>query len=156
MTQSAPRPAFAAPEQLADALRLLETAEQLTALLIEESGLVRTLHISEITPLQADKTRLTATYAKTLRALAAPESRPLPASLKARLMAAAQKLNAAAADNERMLKVGRAATDRLIGTIVSAIKEARPATTGYTRNTQRGRSLPLAPAMNGIAVDRRM
>jgi hypothetical protein len=126
-------------------------ADQLTELLTRETALVRAMRITEIGPLQPEKLRLAQRYQRLIKDLATATA-PLPPALTSRAMRAGHRLAQAAVENERMLRVGQAATDRLIAAIATAIKRQRPATAGYTTR----KSAPRSASVAGIAVDRRL
>jgi hypothetical protein len=144
------------PEMPNELVRIVEVAEGLILLLNHESELVRTMRIEEIEPLQGEKVRLTTLYQSLLQGLGGPsnEQITLPPAQKAVLVDAGKRLADAAVDNQRALKVGQAATDRLIGSIVTAIKQQRPSTAGYTTR----KIAPKAPArsISGVTIDRRL
>jgi hypothetical protein len=137
---------------LADALATL--ADQLTALLMRESALVRAMRVAEIGDLQAEKTALTARYQETFKALVtAHGGQPFAPEIKERLARSGQRLGDAVAENELALRVGRVATERLITTIVAAVKEQQRSASAYA---------PHHPAaqrrgfMTAAALDRRL
>jgi hypothetical protein len=128
----------------------LGVAGDLVALLQRESALVRALKIAEIGPLQTDKARLIQLVAKFLKHV--DNGAKLPPAAKQKWLVAGQRLVAAAADNERALRIGRTATERLIGAVVSAVRESRRPTSTYSP-CRNGRRLP---PINGVALDRRL
>ncbi len=132
---------------------LAELAGRLTDLLAHESTLVRAMRIKEIGPLQGQKTSLTARYQKTFTALtAAHNGKALPLAIKERLAVSGQRLAAAVAENELALRVGKIATDRLIGSIIAAVKDAQKSTTAYAPRP----TTPRHGFMTAAAVDRRL
>lgn len=147
------RAAMALPPEVA---KILEVAEGLIALLDHETMLVRTMRIQDIGPLQPEKVRLTALYQSLLKGLGGPgdEKLALPPAQKAMLVDVGKRLADAAVDNQRALKVGQAATDRLIGSIVTAIKQQRPSTAGYT--TRKVAPRGVSHSIAGVTVDRRL
>lgn len=153
MTATAPAKPAALPDEIA---KILQVAEGLIVLLDHESMLVRTMRIQEIGPLQTEKVRLTALYQALLRALGGPadEKIALPPAQKAVLVDVGKRLADAAVANQRALKVGQAATDRLIGSIVTAIKQQRPSTAGY--NTRKVAPRGVSHSIAGVTVDRRL
>jgi hypothetical protein len=142
----------AAGSAVADAVSLADIADRLAALLTRETAFVRAMQIKEIGPLQGEKAQLTREYQRLLKGLAGATLK-LPAELKMRAMRAGQRLADAAVENERILRVGQAATDRLIAAIAAAIKRQRPPTTGYA---PRKGMPPRMAAVAGIAIDRRL
>lgn len=145
----APAPAVkpAAPAPAA----LIDIAQTLTALLERETNLVRNLQIGTIGPLQEEKLRLTRAFQSGLKALGPPET-AFAGGLRLRWLEVGRRLSAAALDNERALRVGRVATERLIGAVVSAVKQSRKPVAGYTAR----RVAPRQRSVAGIALDHRL
>jgi hypothetical protein len=133
---------------------LAEVADRLAAVLARETALVRAMRVAEIGGLQADKTSLTALYQKTLKSLvAAHGGKPFAPAVKERLAAAGERLGAAVTENELALRVGKVATERLITTIVAAVKEEQKSSTAYA--PQRSPA-PRRGFMTAAALDRRL
>jgi len=133
---------------------LADIADRLIEVLSRETELVRTMRVAEIGALQRDKTALTTLYQKTFKALvAAHGGKPFARAAKERLAALATKLSAAVSENELMLRVGKVATERLITTIVAAVREDQRATTVYA--PQRAPA-PRRSFMTAAALDRRL
>jgi hypothetical protein len=142
----------------ADIPALTETlatlADQLTALLARESALVRAMRIAEIGELQAEKTALTARYQETFKALvAAHGGQPLAFEIKERLARSGKYLGDAVAENELALRVGRVATERLITTIVAAVKEQQRSASAYAPHRAAAQRHSF---MTAAALDRRL
>ena len=133
------------PAGAPSAASLIALASELAGLLEHETILVRALKIAEIAPLQSEKTRLTLLFQKALT------QSPPDASSKSWL-AAGRRLADAAMDNERALRVGRAATERLIATIVTAVKQSRRPLASYARC----KGVPREPLIAGVSLDRRL
>ncbi len=153
MTSAAP-PNLIQDEIPALTEELARLAEGLTALLTRETELVRAMRITEIGALQDDKTNLTALYQKTFKALiAAHNGQPFSLAVKERLAVSGDRLGAAVTDNELTLRVGRVATERLITTIVAAVKEQQKSVTAYTPQQAAG---PRRTFMTSAALDRHM
>jgi hypothetical protein len=133
-----------------DIAEFLGVVSALVKLLDRESGLVRALKIADIAPLQAEKARLIQLVVKFLKQ--SDNGAKLPPAARQSWLAAGQRLVTAAADNERVLRIGRTATERLIGAIVTAVKETRKPTSTYSprRNGRR------PPPINGVALDRKL
>jgi len=132
---------------------LVDLADRLTTLLSRETSLVRAMRIKEIGPLQDDKTRLTAAYQKRFKELTALHSgRSLSPLVKQRLAVSGKRLADSVVENELALRVGMVATDRLIGSIVAAVKEQRRASLTYAPP----RTAPRHAFMTAAAVDRRL
>jgi len=145
---------LAADEILGLSDSLGEVADRLAAVLARETALVRAMRVAEIGGLQADKAGLTALYQTTLKSLvAAHGGQPFTPAVKERLAAAGERLSTAVKDNELALRVGKVATERLITTIVAAVKEEQKSTSAYAPQrlpaTRRG-------FMTAAALDRRL
>jgi hypothetical protein len=128
----------------ADTAALVTLAGELATLLERETALVRMLKIAEIAPLQAEKTRLTQLFHKAMKQ--AP-----PSTASKPWLAIGKRLAQAAIDNERALRVGRAATERLIAAVITAVKQSRHPVASYAPK----RGLLRAPELAGISLDRR-
>jgi len=135
------------------AVELVDLARRLTDLLFRENTLVRAMRIKEIGPLQGEKTRLTAQYQKTFRALCAEQgAKSIPTALRERLAISGTRLAEAVGENELALRTGKVATERLIGSIVTAVKAQKKSVTAYAP-----RQVPQRRAfMTAAAVDRRL
>ena len=132
---------------------LVDIAERLARVLNRETELVRALRVKEIGPLQEDKTRLTALYQKTFKRLTeASSGKALPTPLKERLSISGGRLGKAVADNELMLRVGKVATERLIGSIVDAVKKQKKTALSYAPQAP----VPRRSFLTAAAVDRRL
>ncbi|HXQ50993.1 MAG TPA: hypothetical protein VN802_07860 [Stellaceae bacterium] len=140
----------AAPGGAAMVPAIVALAGQLAGLLERETGLVRALKIAEIAPLQSEKARLTNLFQKALKQLGSPTQ--LPAAAKSQWLLAGRRLADAAVENERALRAGRAATERLIAAIVNAVKLSRRPLTVYAPR----RNISSEPRIAGVALDRRL
>ena len=154
MTSHSPAPAPAIGDPALDAADILDLSERLTVLLTQETALLKAMRVSDIEPLQAEKLRLTRLYQKAVLSLRGDgTARPaLPDPLKSQLAAAGQRLADVTAENERSLRVSHAATECLIAAIITAIKDQRPSTSGYTSRM----AAPRSDRVSGVALDRRM
>lgn len=133
--------------------RLVDLAERLAEVLTRETGLVRAMRIKEIGPLQEEKTNLTAQYQTAFKALtSAHDGRSLPEAIKEQLALSGQRLATAVVENGLALRVGRVATERLIGSIVAAVKEQKKFGISYAPQ----RVTPRHTFMTAAAVDRRL
>jgi len=143
-----------APIPAIDALPpLIGLARQLCDLLARETALVRALKIAEIAPLQDEKLRLTQLFQGALKSLDPKAIAALPAPLKQEWRAAGTRLSEVTVENERALRVGRIATERLVNAIVQAVEKSRPSTAGYTA---RRKTPDRQPGVSGLALDHRM
>lgn len=133
---------------------LCRVASELTSLLDRETRLIRAMKLKEIGPLQADKARLTKLCGFALKDIDA--AAPVPKPLKDEWIAISKKLGEAAIANEMALRVGYAATDKLVSAIIGHIEQRRSATMAY------GRPKPVAPGaarrpnLAGVTVDRHL
>lgn len=149
MTTSAPK-AVASTGQAAN---LVALAGALADLLECETTLVREMKIAKIAPLQAEKSRLTLLFQKALKpADGASPTTALSGRAKTEWLVAGTRLARAAMENERALRIGRAATERLVAAVVAAVKLSRRPPTGYAARLATTPVLRVA----GIAVDHRL
>jgi hypothetical protein len=148
----APAPAPAPIPAAATLPALITLARQLSDLLERETALVRAMKIAEVAPLQTEKLRLTELFQTALKSLDPTAFATLPAALKKEWRAAGTKLSEATVENERALRVGRIATERLVTVIVQAVEKSRPSTSGYTA---RRKTPDRQPRVSGLAVDHR-
>jgi hypothetical protein len=146
MTEAAASPAAPPP----DPAELLGVVRDLTSLLERETALVRGLKIAEIAPLQSDKTRLTQLLRKFLKQF--ENGATLPPAAKQKWLASGERLVAAASENERALRVGRMATERLIAAVVGAVRESRRPHATYAPKKRAARD----GSVSGVALDRRL
>jgi hypothetical protein len=145
MTQPVPAPAAMPP--------LAVLAAALADLLERETALVRRMKIAEIAPLQAEKTRLTQLLRMSLKPREGePATAALAGRAKAEWLVAGTRLAQAAMENERALRIGRAATERLVAAIAAAVRQSRRPPTAYGA----GRAAAPALSVAGIAVDHRL
>jgi hypothetical protein len=153
MTQTTPPPA-APPQPTAQATDMLDLMMRLADLLANETELVRTGHVSDIGALQPEKLRLSRLYQDTIRRLDAGGVKiiALPAPLRAQIVAASNRLAEVVAQNERTLRVGRAATRRLLDMLVASVTaRIKP----LTRYNARRKATGYGPAL-AVALDRRL
>ena len=133
------------PRGLPAGASLISLASELASLLERETVLVRALKIAEIAPLQSEKSRLTQLFQTALK-------QSPPNASNASWLAAGRRLADAAMDNERALRVGRAATERLIAAIITAVKQSRRALASYAPC----KGAPREPLIAGVSLDRRL
>jgi hypothetical protein len=150
-------PALAPSPSPADATRITallgDLAQRLIEVLDRETALVRAMRVKEIGPLQAQKTELTAQYQTMFKTLTTTyEGKLLPPEIKEQLALTGQRLSAAVIENDLMLRVGKTATERLIGSIVNAVREQKKSITAYAPNNV----VPRRSFMTSSAVDRRL
>ena len=150
-----PMPPPAVPAQVtSQATDMLDLMMRLADLLAHETELVRAGHVRDIGALQREKLRLSLLYQDAIRRLDAGGVKivALPAPLRAQVVAASSRLADVAAQNERTLRVGRAATRKLLDMLVDSVKsQFKP----LTRYDARRKATGYAPAF-AVAIDRRL
>jgi len=133
--------------------RLVDLAGRLVAVLSRETALVRAMRVKEIGALQEEKISLTAQYRTAFKAMSsAYHGASLPPPIKEQLALSGQRLGAAVVENELALRVGKVATERLIGSIIAAVKEQKKFSLSYAPQ----RAVPRRTFMTAAAVDRRL
>jgi hypothetical protein len=143
-----------------DIAGLCTVAAELAALLDRETKLIRTMHIRDIGPLQADKARLTKACGTALKAI--DPAKPVAPALKERWRAISKHLGDAAIANEMALRVGHAATDKLVSAIIGHIERRHTTATSYARPMARQMGPVRAaatvagrrPTLAGVTLDR--
>jgi len=157
-TQTATSAPNGAPNDIAG---LCTVAAELAALLDRETKLIRTMHIRDIGPLQTDKLRLTQACGAALKAI--DPAKPVAPAIKDRWRAISKHLGDAAIANEMALRVGHAATDKLVSAIIGHIERRHSTATSYARPMARQmaparaaatNSLARRPTLAGVTVDR--
>ena len=144
-----PTPKSVPPEA---AVELATVAELLADLLERETAHVQKMQIAEIGPLQAEKSQLTLRFQKAVTALGGDGIAALGGAARTRWLAAGRRLTTAATANERALRIGRIATERLVGAVVSAVRQSRQHPAAYSAR----RAASPEPPVAGIAVDHRL
>lgn len=133
--------------------QLADLADRLTALLTQETELVRSMRIKEIGPLQAPKTHLTAEYQTAFaRLTTARDGKSLPTDLRDLLAVSGQRLATAVAENQLALRVGKTATEKLISSIVDAVRNQQKSVTTYAAKATPQRH----GFMTAAAIDRKL
>ena len=145
-----PPGAIAAP---ADIPALCSAAAELTTLLDRETNLIRAMRLKEIAPLQPDKVRLTQLCGTVLKTI--DPKMPISPALKEQWRTASKRLGDAAIANEMALRVGNAATARLVAAIIGHIDRRRRATATYARPKPIAPTKPR-PSLAGVTVDRQL
>ena len=128
---------------------LPELMDRLAELLAAETRLLTEGRVAEIAPMQNEKLRLARLYEQAFKAFdpgnaAAPARSPV-------LAGAAARLARAATENERALRIGGAATRRLIEMVVESIQSQQKGVRGYSASRAPSRPAPMLP----VAVNRR-
>jgi hypothetical protein len=131
------------------AAALPELMDQLADLLAAETRLVTAGRVGEIAPMQSEKLRLARLYEQAFKAF---DPNNAPASARGPVLAiAAARLAHAATENERALRIGGAATRRLIEMVVESIQQQQRGSRGYGASRAPARPAPMLP----VAVNRR-
>jgi len=132
----------------------LDLMLRLADLLSHETDLVRQGRVQDIEVLQKEKLRLSQLYQQAVKALQAGGTQlaTLPASLRAQIVAASGRLADAVGENERVLRIGRTATRKLLDMVVDSIKAQMKPLNRYNAKLTAARH---APALV-VAVDRRL
>ena len=155
MTAPLPASPPLAPASLSEqATEMLDLMMRLAELLVHETGLVRSGRLRDIEPLQREKMRLTLLYQTSLKTLTAAGTTvsALPAPLRVQFVTASGRLADAVGENERALRIGRAATRRLLDAIVESVQARLKPLRHYDARSRTAASVtPLA-----LAVDRRL
>jgi hypothetical protein len=152
-----PMPALRLVPEPSRSLHVTETLDamlRLADLLSHETELVRSGRIQDVAPLQKEKLRLSQLYrqaAKTLESSGA-QIATLPTSLRMQIVAASGRLADAVGENERVLRIGRAATRKLLDMVVDSIKARMKPLNRYNAKLTVARHTPALV----MAVDRRM
>ncbi len=131
---------------------LCAVANELAMLLDRETALIRAMKLTEIGPLQADKARLTQLCGTTLKTI--DPAAPVSNALKDQWRAVSKKLGDAAIANEMALRVGHAATDKLVSAIIGHVQKERAVTTGYARPKPIAPGASRRPTLAGVTIDR--
>jgi hypothetical protein len=134
---------------------LISISTALADLLDRETSALSAMKVNEATALKDEKARLTRRYRAHLEELRAGRA-TLPAvasPARGQLTAVATRLADAAIDNERALRAGRAAVERVVAAIADAValNQKRLAAYAPPRHAP-SRPRPLA----GVAIDRRL
>jgi hypothetical protein len=151
-TEHATTPALAQIAALATGM--LDLMMRLADLMAHETEQLEAGRLRDIEPLQREKLRLSLLYQKSIKGLDASGAKivALPAPLRAQIVAASARLADEVSQNERALRIGRAATRRLLDAIVESVHaKLRPL------NRYNARLIPTrSPPVLAMAVDRRM
>jgi hypothetical protein len=154
MTEPQPRGADDTAQELdadATARELIVVTRRLAETLERESELLRAPRLAGLAALYAQKAELAKTYGKLNAVLRADPDRfrHVASDLRDALLSEAERLNRAAAVNERRLRAVGDATVRVIGFIAEAVTAQR-ASAGYTNSRKRA---PL-PSAAGVSLDK--
>ena len=139
----------------ASAPGLIAVSGALADLLERETAALAAMRLKEAAALKDEKARLTRHYRAGLEELRAQRTpRPVPGSPEhIELMTVATRLAGVAAENERALRAGRAAIERVVAAIAEAVGANQKRLASYAPP----RHAPARPrAIAGVAVDRRL
>jgi hypothetical protein len=144
----------AAPQPIAEATAMLDLMMRLADLLASETTMVASGHVNDIAALQREKLRLSVLYRDAIRKLDVGGVKivGLPAPLRAQIVAASARLSDVVAQNERTLRVGRAATRKLLEMLVATLKAKLKSPIGYNARLTAARYTPAL----AVAIDRRL
>lgn len=149
------KPTEAVPARMGgEATDMLDLMLRLADLLAHETELLRAGRVRDIAGLQIEKLRLTTQYDRSIKALAAAGMtvQSLPPPLRAQIVAAGTRLTQMIAENERALRIGGAATRRILDMVVESVRAKRATVTRYTSRLATTRHGPML----ALAVDRRL
>ena len=146
----------AAPEPTSVTARdIIDVSTSLADLLEKETHALRAMRVTEAERFSGEKMRLTSLYRTACAELEAGRLvlLNLAEALRQELIIAVARLTKAAAENERALRAGRAAVERVIAAIASAISEQRSQSLAYGRPRL---APPRLKPTSGVAFDRRL
>ena len=136
-------------------LDLVSMTDDLAGLLSRETQALEAMRIKDAVALRDDKARLTRRYRAAIEELRAGRVslREISEEERRRLTEAATHLGRVVTDNERALRAGRAAVERVVAAIARAVsaKERRSAAYAPPRHAPARQS-----RVGGIAFDRRL
>lgn len=142
-------------QQAPSAPDLIAVQNALADLLERETAALTTMRLEDASALKDEKARLTRRYRAQLEELRAKRT-ALPVAQSAEhvaLLTAATRLAGVAAENERALRAGRAAVERVVAAIAGAVKSSQKRLASYGPP----RHAPARPrAMGGVAIDHRL
>ena len=134
---------------------LIAVSNALADLLERETEALAAMRLKDATALKDEKARLTRHYRAQLEELRAKRTAlPAPRSPEhIELMTVATRLAGVAGANERALRAGRAAVERVVAAIAEAVTANQKRLTGYAppRHAPARRR-----AIGGVALDRRL
>jgi hypothetical protein len=134
---------------------LIAVSNALADLLERETAALAAMRLQDASALKDEKARLTRHYRARLEELRADRT-ALPAARSpehAELLTAATRLAGVAAENERALRAGRAAVERVVAAIAQAVTANQKRLASYAPP----RHAPARPrAIGGVAIDRRL
>jgi dTDP-4-amino-4,6-dideoxygalactose transaminase len=134
---------------------LIAVQNALADLMQEETAALAAMRLKDATRLKDEKARLTRRYRAQLEELRAKRT-ALPAAQSPEhlaLLTAATRLADVAAENERALRAGRAAVERVVAAIAEAVTSNQKRVASYAPP----RYAPMRPpAIAGVAIDRRL
>jgi hypothetical protein len=139
----------------ASAPDLIAVSNALADLLERETAALAAMRLKDATALKDEKARLTRHYRAQLEELRAKRT-PLPAPRSREhiaLMTVATRLAGAAAENERALRAGRAAVERVVAAIADAVTANQKRLRAYAPPRHAPARLR---ALGGVALDRRL
>lgn len=143
---------MAAPCSVPD---LITVSNALADLLEQETAALTAMRLKDAAKFKDEKARLTRRYRAQIEEIRAKRT-ALPAAQSpehVELLTVATRLAGVATENERALRAGRAAVERVVAAIADAVTSNQKRLAGYGPP----RHAPPRPlAMAGVAVDRRL
>jgi hypothetical protein len=134
---------------------LITVSNALADLLEQETAALNAMRLKDATKLKDEKARLTRRYRAQLEEVRAKRI-ALPAAQSPQhieLLGVATRLADVATENERALRAGRAAVERVVAAIAEAVSSNNKRVAGYGPP----RHAPPRPLpMSGVAIDRRL
>lgn len=146
--------AIVPPSATHRATEMLDLMMRLSDILGNETQCLGEGRIGDIAPLQLEKGRLSVLYEKSIKEMSDTgiSVGSVPAPLRAQLVAASNRLTRAVTENERALRIGRAATLRIMDMVIESARLRQRPSMRYT-----ARSKPMAEAAAlSVAVNRRL
>lgn len=148
---------MAGTEVTAEVTELLTVTSRLIGVLEREIEMIREMEPSEMQALQEEKIVLAAAYEARLKALRDADHGGLEAlspDLRAELRRTTERFQETLAENERMLRAAKEATDSLLGAIAEAVRKQQAAGSGYSSAGTPRR--PEAASGTSMALDQRL
>ena len=151
-------PAIVTDDQIvpsgSQATDMLDLMLRLADLLAHETDLLTAGRVRDIAALQIEKLRLTTLYDRAIKKFAASGFKidALSPPLRAQIVAASTRLADAVKENERALRIGSAATRRVLDMVVESIRTRERTAARYTAR----RTPPRHGPVLAVAVDRRL
>ncbi|HYM02771.1 MAG TPA: hypothetical protein VET85_07470 [Stellaceae bacterium] len=133
---------------------MLDLMLRLADLLAHETELLTAGRVRDIAALQIEKLRLTTLYDRAIKKFSTSgfKINALSPPLRAQIVAASTRLADAVKENESALRIGSAATRRVLDMVVESIRTRERTAARYTAR----RTSPRHGPVLAVAVDRRL